>query len=69
MTLHKELDCMQEYCYAQSDHGNISYNASKSVLHFWHYHNGECTSRKAQNFLKKLIKTNVGEQMENDNKI
>lgn len=74
MVFQKELDCAQEYFLAQSDRGNISYNISKDLLHIWHYHNGECTPRKAQNFLIKLtnrykLKKSGGRTNENDSKI
>ena len=48
-----ELDSMQEYRRAQSDFVTVTYNASRGVLHIWHYHNGDCNLRKARNSLKK----------------
>ena len=48
-----ELDSIQEYRRVQSDFVTVTYNASRDVLHIWHYHNGDCNFRKARNsFLK-----------------
>ena len=52
ITFRKELDCMQEYWWLQSNLGYVTYNALKSVLHIWHYPNGECNQKKVRKFLK-----------------